>query len=65
MLRWYSVSEFAEEWGKDHSTILRWIHSGFVVSLGHRLKRDPTGHWSIGVHEDIRISPKLHSLQQL
>ncbi len=63
VIHWYSVSEFAGELNKHRATITRWIHSGFIVSLGHKLRRDETGHWSIGVREDLHF-PAKYTLSQ-
>ena len=48
-LQWYSVPEYAAAWNKDPSTIRKWVYSGFILSLGYRVVRDPSGHWQIGV----------------
>lgn len=46
---WVPVSEFAAEFNKTNRTVQKWCASGFVLSLGYRIRRDVTGHWEIGV----------------
>lgn len=46
---WLSVREFAQKQRKNARTIYYWVDSGFIIDLGYRLVRDPTGHWQIGI----------------
>jgi hypothetical protein len=39
------MSQFAREFNKSRCTILRWINTGFIFTLGYDVKRDVTGHW--------------------
>lgn len=44
---WIPVSAIAREFNKTERTIRNWCHSGFILTLGYRTKRDHTGHWLI------------------
>lgn len=63
IFRWYTTTEFAIEMGKSVQTINRWVLSGFIVQLGHKLRRDETGHWYIGVQEQLHF-PAKYTLSQ-
>jgi len=48
-IKWVPVSALAREYQKHPFTIRRWITSGFIFTLGYRVRRDVTGHWRIGI----------------
>ena len=54
-IRWLSVSEYAAEWNKDASTVRKWCCNAFALKLGYKLRRDPTGHWLIGVPNENSV----------
>jgi len=46
---WLSPTELATEYNKTRITIYRWCSSGFILTLGYRLKREANRRYSIGV----------------
>jgi hypothetical protein len=58
---WVPISEFAKEYNKHPTTILRWIHNEFIYALGVRVKRDISGYWYIGRLEEKPQQP-LHTV---
>lgn len=49
-IHWLSVSDMAAHFNKTPHCIRLWIRKGFMVNgLGYPVRRDPTGHWQIGV----------------
>lgn len=54
IISWLTPEEFAIHQCKTSRQIRRWCQSGFIVELGLLLRRDPTGHWYIGI-------PSTHS----
>jgi hypothetical protein len=47
-MTWVPISQFAREYNKSRNTIVNWITTGFIFSLGVSVKKDVTGHWFIG-----------------
>jgi hypothetical protein len=48
-ITWVPLSVIAQEYKRDIETIRRWAHSGLLVEVGFTVRRDLTGHWSVGV----------------
>lgn len=49
---WVPASELAHEYGKTRQTIINWCADGFMLSLGFKVRRDPTGHWLVGLSRE-------------
>ena len=49
---WLTVREFAAKQNRHRLTIYRWVADGFVLELGFKLRRDVTGHITIGIPSD-------------
>jgi hypothetical protein len=52
-LVWVPMSVIASEYKRDVETIRRWAISGLLVEVGFVVRKDLTGHWSVGVPPDI------------
>lgn len=48
-LVWMSPPRLGKLFNKHGDTIRIWCHSGFILTLGYKLKRDPKGHYLIGI----------------
>jgi hypothetical protein len=56
--RWFKPSEIAKQFNKSPMTIRRWCGSGFILTLGYRLRRDVKGQTMIGVPLPSTKSPQ-------
>ena len=49
---WVTPPRLAVEFNKTEMTMRRWCYSGFILSLGYLLRREPRGRWLIGIPLD-------------
>jgi hypothetical protein len=42
---WLTIADVARRVGKTRQTVHNWVVSGFILTLGYRVKRDYTGYW--------------------
>ena len=52
-ITWVPLSLIAQEYKRDIRTIQRWAINGLLVEVGFAVRKDLTGHWSVGVPPDI------------
>lgn len=52
-ITWVPLSVVATEYKRDVETIRRWAISGLLVEVGFVVRKDITGHWSVGIPENI------------
>lgn len=55
-ITWVPLSVIAAEYKRDVETIRRWALSGLLVEVGFVVRKDLTGHWSVGVPENLYSS---------
>jgi hypothetical protein len=42
---WVTIADVARRLGKTRQTVHNWVTSGFILTLGYRVRRDYTGYW--------------------
>lgn len=52
-ITWVPLSVIAVEYKRDPETIRRWAVNGLLVECGFSVRRDITGHWIVGIPQNI------------
>ena len=50
---WLSVSHIAREYNRTPRQMRNWCANGLLIELGYTIRRDETGHWIVGVPQNI------------
>ncbi len=58
---WLTISAVAIQFNKTRQTIHNWCRSGFIITLGYQLRRDPQGNWRLNPPSEDERSTNLLS----
>jgi hypothetical protein len=66
---WLPLSAIAREYQKSAKQIRLWARDGLLIEIGFMVRRDPTGHWIIGVpssaYRTFRTQPVVNPTQSM